>query len=352
MMTIMNKRKISNEILNETLENISSEILNTLPSKPEKLLNYAVRLEKPNISPNIKQEIKEMMIDNLLSDEEYLATYFSILSTFFYKKTSVTNPKLHLVLGQTGSGKSNVTAKLLKEDNNIVVIDSDKYKHYRPDAENIAKNNPTLYGFLTGPDAYGHRDNIYEFAVDNKYNILIEIAPSIKNGLFNVDIEKLIERGYSIDVHTLAVSNINSALSIHERYEGQIETNLATPKLTDLERHNESFRALNKIIKEIQNNKQINNIIYKRAENKEDYPSVIYQKDILNNFTCPYEALLKCQNEDTISMGRNFNNRYNVVLKQMNDREAEYMQYKQLKDIKEMHEKHFDKYRKGSDKVC
>ncbi len=69
--------------------------------------------------------------------------------------------------------------------------------------------------------------------------------------MINVDIEKALNRGYKIFVSVLAVGKLNSALSIHERYEGQIEQKILTPKLTDLERHNQSYEGLNKIVKKI-----------------------------------------------------------------------------------------------------
>ena len=73
---------------------------------------------------------------------------------------------------QTGSGKSNLTAKLLREDENYIFVDSDKYKHFRYDAKDIANEYQVLYPFLTGPDGYDHADNIYEYAIANKYNII------------------------------------------------------------------------------------------------------------------------------------------------------------------------------------
>lgn len=50
-----------------------------------------------------------------------------------------------------------------------------------------------LYPFLTGPDGYDHADNIYEYAIANKYNIIKESAPSKNKGLLNVDAEELLK---------------------------------------------------------------------------------------------------------------------------------------------------------------
>ncbi len=331
------KKKINmtEEELNQALSRTPQIIIDSLPDNPKKLLKYITRLEKPNISPNIKPEVKEMMLNNLLSNTEYISTFLSIVATFFDNKKGVEQPKMHIILGQTGSGKSNLSAKVLKENENTVIIDSDKYKHYRPDAEILVKKDPTLYGFLTGPDAYGHRDNIYDYATNNKYNILMEIAPSIKNGLFNIDIDDLINKGYSIDAHVLAVSKLNSALSIHERYEGQIEAELPTPKLTDLDRHNESFQALNDIIKNLQNDKRIGINIYKRAKKYTQMPELIFPREGNNKYSCPYQALLESQQADYKNTISQFNDRYSTILEQMDRRDAPQDQYNQLSKIKE-----------------
>ena len=333
-----NTRNISKEVLGKVLNTMSPVIKKSLPDTPQNILPYITRLKVPNISPSIKPEIKKMMLDNLLSDEDYLATCYSIIATFFYNKHQVDEPTLHLILGQTGSGKSNLTAKILKENPNVIIIDSDKYKHYRPDAELIAMQNPTLYGFLTGPDAYGHRDNVYSFASNNHYNILIEIAPSLKGGLFNVDIPAIINKGYNIEVHTLAVSKLNSALSIHERYEGQIEAELSTPKLTDLNRHNESFEGLNETVKKLQNDKRLNIDIYRRAASPNQLPELVFPKKGTNKYSCPYHALIETQSIDSKKTEYEFEDRYNTLLQQMERRNAPQIQYRQLECIKEMYD--------------
>lgn len=332
----MPKRKLSTEVLKKALEIVPQRIKSSLPDTPENLLEYAIRLDPPNISSNIDPKVKDMMLDHLLSDEEYLATYFSILSTFFYQKEPVELPIMHIILGQTGSGKSALTAKVLRENSNCIVIDSDKFKHYRADAERIATQYPSLYGFLTGPDAYGHRDNVYDYGVSNKYNILTEIAPSKKNGLFNINIDELSQKGYSIKAHTLAVGNINSALSVHERYEGQIEAELPTPKLTDLERHHDSFEGLNNIVKVLQNNKRVANSIYRRSPEHSGTPILVYPEIGDNRYTCPYHALTEIQNLDNKMTMAGFENRYRTLIYQMDRRSASHDQYEQLERIRTM----------------
>ena len=334
----MSKQKqISEDTFNKVLPKISNEIKSCLPDKPEYLLKYANRFVPPKIHSKVDLYTKKMMLKYVLNDEDYLLTYLSILAESFYGKSKSNNPKLYLVIGQTGSGKSNLTAEILKENHNCIVLDSDKYKSFRQDAEILATKYPTLYGFLTGIDSYEHRDNIYNYAINNSYDLIIEKAPDIKKGLINVDIEKALNRGYKIFVSVLAVGKLNSALSIHERYEGQIEQKILTPKLTDLERHNQSYEGLNKIVKKLQIDKKVNISVYKRAESVYENPILVYPREKCEIYNSPYEAMINTQEKDNKKTIKEFFDRYEMIKMQMKRRNAEVTQYKQLEKIEEMY---------------
>ena len=328
-------KQISEETIKSVLPKINDGIKCYLPDSPEVLLKYAERFVPPKIHSAVDAETREMMLNHLLSDEDYLLTYFSILADSFRNKTKTNNPKLYLVIGQTGSGKSNLTARVLEENPNCIVLDSDKYKSYRPDSERIAIENPTLYGFLTGIDSYEHRDNVYNYAINNGFNMIVEKAPDINKGLINVDIESAINNGYEIIVLVLAVSKLNSALSIHERYEGQIEAKLLTPKLTNIERHNQSFEGLNKIVQQFQADKRIKISVYKRSDEVYEKPVLVYSKGIL----------IKTQDEDNRKTIEEFKDRYELIKMQMSKRIAPESQYKQLEDIHKLYLSNIEKSR-------
>ncbi len=330
--------QISNDTLNKVLHKICQDLLDYLPDKPEILLNYAKRFVPPKIHSKVDLSTKEMMLKYVLNDEDYLLTFFSIIAESFYGKQKTINPKLYLIIGQTGSGKSNLTAKILKDNSNCIVLDSDKYKSFRPDAEILAKKYPTLYGFLTGIDSYEHRDNIYNYAVNNGYNIIIEKAPDVKKGLINVDIQDAISKGYEIIISVLAVGKLNSALSIHERYEGQIEQKLLTPKLTNLERHNQSFEGLNNLVQTIQTDEKIDIKVYERAKKNYEDPILVYSKHKCDIYNSPYEALINTQEIDNKKTIEEFDYRYKIIKMQMKKRNAEEKQYEQLEEIKKMYQ--------------
>lgn len=328
----MERRKISKEVYDKIIKQIPNKIIEMLPDKPENLLRYATRIKEVQFSKNVDEPTKKLMKEKLLSDEEYLRTFFFVMAITFYNKKRVENPQIKIVAAQTGSGKSNLTAKLLREDENYIFVDSDKYKHFRYDAKVIANEYQVLYPFLTGPDGYDHTDNIYEYAIANKYNIIKESAPSKNKGLLNVDAEELLKNNYKISVYILAVGELNSLLSVHERYELQIIHGLKTAKLTSIGRHDESYEALIPNVKEIIDDKRISRInVYIRGNLANEYnPTQIFPSE---RFCDIIEALKVVREEDNDNTKKEFKERYELVHKQMEARKAPKEQFEQLEEI-------------------
>lgn len=333
----MERRNISLETYNRIKDRLPIEIINMLPEKPFELLKYATRIVKINIAPNIEENTAKLMEEYLLSDEEYLLTFFYVMAISFYNKKPVDNPKLTIVAAQTGSGKSNLTAKILRENENYVFVDSDKYKHYRYDAVDISNKYPLLYPFLTGPDGYDHAENIYEYALEHKYNIIKETAPSYNKGLLGVDINKLKKNKYEISLNILAVSGLNSALSMHERYEVQILSGLKTVKLTDLSRHDDSYKGVEIVCRMLTPD---NISIYRRGLEEEQYipqeitkhnsDSKLSQMEILQILYKERENSNKSYVFDTKN---NFQEDFNKIINSMKLRNAPEAQSNQLYEI-------------------
>ena len=330
----MEKRKISKDILDKILPKIPHTILDMLPDSPENLLKYASRVKEINYSSSIKDEnIKNLMREYLLSDEEYLKTFYYVMAISFNNKEPVEKPQIAVVVAQTGSGKSHLTAKLLKENSNFVFIDSDKYKHFRYDAKKIANEYPVLYPFVTGPDAYDHADNIYKYAVENNYNIIKETAPLPNKHLLGFPKNDK----YSVSVHILAVGKLNSLLSIHERYELQKICGLKTAKLTPIIRHNESYNALIGCIQKLIDEGYSEQIkVYSRGAKTSGYvPIRIYPSEKFDN---PIKAIRDAREWDNQKTEDHFNQRIELVKKEMKRRDALGEQYEQLDQINNIKE--------------
>ena len=328
----MERRTISKETQNKVLPIIPNKIIEMLPESPESLLKYADRVKEIYFSPSIKDDnIKKLMKEHLLSDEEYLKTFYYVMALSFYNKKPVANPEIAIVAAQTGSGKSHLTAKILRENSNYVFVDSDKYKHFRYDAKKIAEDYPVLYPFLTGPDAYDHADNIYKYAVENGYNVIKETAPSPNKSLLGTNIDKK----YKVAVHILAVGNINSSLSVHERYELQIISGLKTAKLTPLIRHNESYEALTGCVDRLINEEKVENIkVYTRGNKENGFdPIKIYPS---NEFNSALKAIDSARNNDNAITKRELNKRVERIIDKMNNRNAASEQFNQIKEIQKL----------------
>ena len=292
---------------------------------------------KDRIYSELPENLKTLMKQYILSEDEHNIILQDIKKQSYANKKPEANPTFYIVTGQTGSGKSNLTSYLYSKNENMVIIDSDKYKAYRPDGQEILDDHLAEYAFLTAPDSYLHRDEMVVDAIKSKYNILMECAPSEKEGLaVNTDILNRI--GYNVEIHALGVSTLNSVISAHERYEALLELNDNAAKLTSIERHDDSYNSLNKIIKEEQRKKGIEIKVYKRGEQRPFLPEKIYDsEDTINRYS--YEALLEAQSGDLQKTLPTFEKRYNVLVNQMEIRKAPQKQKEQLNQIKQRYEK-------------
>lgn len=294
---------------------------------------------KTRVSPNVKPEIAKLMIDYALTPEEHERVLRRIEDYCFYGKHPVENPKIYLVISQTGAGKSTLTSHLLKINHqNTVVIDSDNFKSFNPKKEHIQAKYPTLYGYLTGIDAYLHRDEIYTKALSEGYNVLIEVAPSTKEKLFNIDFDELARYGYQIDANILAVSQINSLISVHERFEGQIEAKMNSPKLTDFKRAIDSYESLGMILKELLPMDEVQVNIWKRGSYDQLQEGEIMPAPILltSDKSKAVEEFEKARKEDEAQTLTEAPKRIKIVKEQMESRRAPTAQRAQFAQIEEM----------------
>lgn len=327
------RRILNKSALEEALLVLNKEFLNDLPDTPENLFYYAKRRVKPEISNNISKDLGKKMLEYRLSDKEYFITFLKIVRYVFYGKEPSKTPKANILLSQTGAGKSNLRELILRQNPNFVIIDSDKFKRFRYDANDIFEKDASHFGALTGIDSYDHANNINRYAMEKLYNILIECAPSISQGMIGVDINLMKENSYDIKYHALAVGDLISTFSIHKRYERDIrdEKMKGEAKLTDLERHNDSYKAMLKAIKNI-DPKEL--FIYRRGTESEKYMPVLIKGE---NKLELFEELQRKSNMSYVKKQVESNMRdYEELEIQMKERNAPPLQLKQLEEIKKL----------------
>lgn len=328
------KRTINTETLEAVKSKINPVLLNALPASPEEILEFAQRRTDPIISKNIDENLASKMRAFRQSDEDYLMTLFMAMGDVFYNRNKSKNPTASILISQTGAGKTNLRTAILQKDPNTITINSDQYKKFRPDSDAILASDPTHFGALTGIDSYDQARNITDFAIANSYNILIECAPSLQQGLIGVDLDALEKAGYDTKFHVMAVGDLISALAIHLRYEHELALGKTTgdAKLTDLKRHNESYLAVEKIIKDL-NPTTIS--IYRRGTECEGRRPI----EIQDETKTPAEILVDAReksNKDYIEAGE-FRRDHKLILDSMEHRRAPRLQQEQLAEIYKMY---------------
>ena len=82
----MERRKISKEVYDKIIKQIPNKIIEMLPDKPENLLRYATRIKEVQFSKNVDEPTKKLMKEKLLSDEEYLRTFFFVINCKTFKR--------------------------------------------------------------------------------------------------------------------------------------------------------------------------------------------------------------------------------------------------------------------------
>lgn len=207
---------------------------------------------------------------------EYL--YKIIKRIWTADKFPVENPVAVIIGGQTGAGKSGIISYSQKmfEDGNVVVINSDEIKPFHPKSEEIAKTHPNLYTEITDQESNTWTSKLFEETRRAGYNIIFE--GTMKNNRVADDaIEDLRKKGYTVVVRGLAVCDLESRLSILERYEAQVASK-GWGRLVVPEHHNQTYFGMPNTIDYIEKTGKYDILeIFKRGETP-DMPELIYGK--------------------------------------------------------------------------
>ncbi|ACM60019.1 zeta toxin [Caldicellulosiruptor bescii] len=117
-----------------------------------------------------------MINENLykLNSKEHDKVLHDIREKIFENKSPVDYPKIIILGGQPGAGKSKIITLSENEffkDGNVVKINGDDFRKYHPKAEEIFKNYNKLFAKLTDPDVREWTLKIFEESMDKKFNI-------------------------------------------------------------------------------------------------------------------------------------------------------------------------------------
>lgn len=198
----------------------------------------------------MEQSIKEKY---KLSDEEHNKIYKKIEKEVFANSTPQDQPIAVIVGGQPGCGKGGVIAytknQVEAKGKCIILITTDEYKPYHPNAIEIARKYPTEYVEIVEQDAGPWTGSVMKKAIDYKHNFIFE--GTLKNERILDRIQELKQNGFNVTVRALAVPRLESLLTVHERYEKQMEV-LTYGRLISIEHHNKAYDGIPAVVDKIE----------------------------------------------------------------------------------------------------
>jgi len=133
--------------------------------------------------------------------------------------SSVDSPVAAIIAGQPGAGKGSLEKYLKNELNqNSITIDPDDMRRFHPDQKRLQQENDKTAANYTHKDARRWAETKRDVAIENKRNIIIDgtlKSPEKSEALCRM----LREKGYRVEVHAVAVNELQSKLGIVDRYE-------------------------------------------------------------------------------------------------------------------------------------
>ncbi len=281
----------------------------------------------------MKQSIKDKY---KLSEEEHNKIYKEIEKEVFVNSTPQDEPIAIIVGGQPGCGKGGVIAytKNQVEANGkcIILITTDEYKPYHPNAIEIARKYPTEYVEIVEQDAGPWTGSIMKKAIDDKHNFIFE--GTLKNDRILDRIQELKQNGFNVTVRALAVPRLESLLTVHERYEKQMEV-LTYGRLISIEHHNKAYDGIPAVVDKIEKSGLCTVEVYLRGDEIGKPVKVYSSKEKNERFPTARIALeeyRKSEGKETIKTAKTRVNKLRESFVKRNAKESELKQLDELEN--------------------
>ena len=281
----------------------------------------------------MKQSIKDKY---KLSEKEHNKIYKEIEKEVFVNSTPQDEPIAIIVGGQPGCGKGGVIAytKNQVEANGkcIILITTDEYKPYHPNAIEIARKYPTEYVEIVEQDAGPWTGSIMKKAIDDKHNFIFE--GTLKNDRILDRIQELKQNGFNVTVRVLAVPRLESLLTVHERYEKQMEV-LTYGRLISIEHHNKAYDGIPAVVDKIEKSGLCTVEVYLRGDEIGKPVKVYSSKEKNERFPTARIALeeyRKSEGKETIKTAKTRVNKLRESFVKRNAKESELKQLDELEN--------------------
>lgn len=133
----------------------------------------------------------------------------------------VSEPKLYLLGGQPGAGKSTISNRLMNNYPNTIFINPDTYRELHPQYARIKAELKSEAVKVTGIFSGAVTEQLLRILAEKKYNLIIE-------GTFRTlevpkrTTEGLISKGYTAELHAIAVpKDVSYVGTLHRYFRGK-----------------------------------------------------------------------------------------------------------------------------------
>jgi predicted ABC-type ATPase len=219
-------------------------------------------------------------------------TIFKFISKkIFENKFPVQNPTIVILGGQPAAGKSDLIKLSEKEftNNNVVKINGDEFRKFHPNSKEILKNHDKDYAKLTEPDVRTWTKDLFDKAIDKKYNIIFE--GTMRTDQICDTIKNLKDKGFNVIVRALAVNELNSRAAIYQRYINQIQQ-FGGGRFTERASHDAAYSGMLNTLQRIENERKYDKLeIYKRNGD------LVYNSVEGDSKTGVVDSIIKTRNE-------------------------------------------------------
>ena len=260
------------------------------------------------------------------TNEELELVFQKILKMYMSSYSSSKNPKVFLLGGQPGAGKSGLENMLNLKDE-YISISGDDYREYHPRFREINLEYGKEASKYTQQWAGQITEKLIEKLAKAKYNLIIE--GTLRTAQLPLkEADRFRKLGYEVELHVLAVKPEKSYLGTLLRYEEMIKWG-KIPRMTPKEHHDLVVKNIGDNLEVIYNSKAFdniklfdreNNLLYNYKEN-----SNINPKNILENeFNCEWE----------LEEIKNFREKWENLIIMMENRKVQTEEISKLKNEK------------------
>ena len=196
----------------------------------------------------------------------FARVYETILDTYARHKTSLKFPRLAVIGGQPGAGKSTVTGVITESLNTTaepVIINFDDIRNFHPAAEEIFQRHPFEMAVYTNEDTWVWTEQLISHTRKAKNNALYETTLRVASPIQTI-IQSFRDEGYSVDLHALAVNSKLSIQGIYERFENQLQF-MKSPRWTGIDFHDACYVAFPANVEQLKSSAGLERVsVYRR----------------------------------------------------------------------------------------